>query len=204
LAAPSYRYGLEPAELAWLVDTLEETKELGGAVIEIGVARGMTTVFIKEALTRMADPRTYICLDTFAGFTDRDVRHEQTLRGKRGVRFPEFSYNDPKVFARNIARLGYTGVRCIASDVAALTEADLGPISVAIIDVDLYLPTSAALTLVWTCLQPGGRVLVDDVKQGTKWDGALQALQEFSAETGTAWSPIGTKGGVFLRSAPVS
>lgn len=202
LAAPSYGFGLEPAQLAWLVGALEETRELSGAVVEIGVARGMTTVFMNEALTRMSDPRTYVCVDTFAGFTNRDVRHEQTQRGKRGVRFPEYSYNDPKVFAQNIARLGYKGVRCIASDVAALTAEDVGPISVAIIDVDLYLPSFAALKLVWACLQPGGRVLVDDVKQGTKWDGALQAMQEFATETGVEWRLIGTKGGVFLKGAP--
>lgn len=200
LAAPSaYRFGLEPAQLAWLVDALEETKELGGSVVEIGVARGKTTVFLNEALTRMSDPRTYICVDTFAGFTDDDVRHEQTQRGKRGIRFPEFSYNNPKVFAQNIARLGYARVRCVASDVAKLTTDDVGPISVAIIDVDLYLPSSAALKLVWACLQPGGRVLVDDVKQDAKWDGALQAMQEFAAETGVKWKQIGTKGGGFLK-----
>jgi len=50
LAAPSYGFGLEPAALAWLVDALEETKELGRAVVEIGVARGMTTVFMNGTL----------------------------------------------------------------------------------------------------------------------------------------------------------
>lgn len=202
LAAPSYAFGLDPAQLAWLVVALQETKKLDGAVVEIGVARGMTTVFMNEALTGMSDPRAYICVDTFAGFTDRDVKHERTKRGKRGVRFPEFSYNDPKVFAQNIARLGYSRVRCIPSDVAALTVDDIGPVSVAIIDVDLYLPSSAALKLIWACLQPGGRVLVDDVKPGTKWDGALQAIQEFAAETGIQWSSIGTKGGGFHKEAP--
>lgn len=201
LATPSYSFGLEPTELAWLIDGLEQTKDIGGAAVEIGVARGMTTVFLNEALSNMLDPRSYICIDTFSGFTKRDVNYERAHRGMQRVSFPEFSYNDPRIFAETMSRLGYRRVRCIASDVAAIAPDDVGRISIAVIDVDLYLPTQAALVLVWQCLQPGGWVLVDDVKPGTKWDGARQALDEFADARGITWSLVGTKGGVFKKAA---
>jgi O-methyltransferase len=201
LAVPSYTLGLEPAQLAWLVDSLEQTKDLGGAVVEVGVARGMTTVFLNEALSNMSDPRSYICIDTFSGFTQRDVNYERVHRGMQLLNFREFSYNDPRIFAKNMSRLGYRRIRCIASDIASVAPDDVGPVSVAIIDVDLYLPTQAALALTWQCLQPGGKALVDDLKPGTKWDGAYQALGEFADARGITWSSVGTKGGVFQKPA---
>ena len=75
------------------------------------------------------------------------------------VNFPESFYNDPRIFAENMSRLGYRRIRCIASDVASVAPDDVGPASVAIIDVDLYLSPQSALALIWQCLQPVGRCL---------------------------------------------
>jgi hypothetical protein len=90
-------------------------------------------------------------------------------------------------------------VKCIAGDVSALAPADIGPLSVSLVDVDLYLPTKAALALVWECLQPGGKVMVDDVQQGGKYDGAREALDEFANEHAIDWIGVGTDGGALEK-----
>ena len=51
--------GLEPAQLAWLVDSLEETKPTAERSWR-SESRGMTTVFLNEALSNMSDPHFYI------------------------------------------------------------------------------------------------------------------------------------------------
>ena len=88
------------------------------------------------------------------------------------VNFPESSYNDPRIFAENMSRLGYRRIRCIASDIASVAPDDLGPVSVAIIDVDLYLSPQCGTCADLAMSPTGGKVLVDDLKPGTKWDGA--------------------------------
>jgi hypothetical protein len=81
---------------------LDHTTHLDGSIAEIGVARGQTTVFLNEHLQHSGDSRAYLCIDTFKGFTAGDIAYEGTRRGKRGIRYNEFGYNDAGIFAANI------------------------------------------------------------------------------------------------------
>ena len=58
-------------------------------------------------------------------------------------------------------------------------------ISFALVDVDLYKPTAAALPKIWERLSPGGVIVVDDCRPGDyKYDGSLQAYLEFAQTIG--------------------
>ena len=46
----------------------------------------------------------------------------------------------------------------------------------------LYAPTKIALPRVYSALSVGGLIVVDDCAQGTPWDGAYEAYQEFVRE----------------------
>lgn len=71
-----YDYMFRPRELALLVSSLTETHGQPGPILEIGCAAGHTTVYLNKHLDDLADLRDYVCLDTFAGFTDADIAVE--------------------------------------------------------------------------------------------------------------------------------
>src|ERR1700730_10078460 len=71
LSRPRYYYNIEPAQLAWLCEAIAASKShatfkqpVQGCVVEVGVARGMTTVFLLEHMKKIGDTRTYVCMDT--------------------------------------------------------------------------------------------------------------------------------------------
>jgi hypothetical protein len=81
--APSYGYGLDPAALAFLVIALSERARTPGCVVEIDVARSMTTRFLAEHMTREGIRKPYHAIDTFAAFMPDDVVYEKTRRARR-------------------------------------------------------------------------------------------------------------------------
>src|SRR5262245_1877534 len=199
LSRPRYAYNLEPGQLAALVDALNKTRYLTGAVVEIGVARGMTTVFLKRHMKETGDMRRFICVDTFTGFLPTDVAYERDQRGKDEPELGGFAYNDPDVFRRNMQALGLDRIDVIQKDCGLLTKEELGPVSVALLDVDLYLPTKRAIGIVYDALEPGGIMMVDDVTEGTVYDGASAAYFEFCRERGIAPDVVAGKGGMLFK-----
>lgn len=201
LRRPAYPYQIEPAALAFLVQQLDATRHLGGAVLEVGVWRGLTTVFLNEHMDRTGDERPYVAIDTFSGFTERDIAHEAAARGKQIDYRPHFKVNDAEVFQAHVA--SYPRVRVIARDIANVGPDDVGDVSLALLDVDLHEPTRRALTLVERVLRPGGVVVVDDVidDPGYGYDGAAAAYFEFCRDRGVAPEYVGGKAGVIRSSA---
>ena len=58
-----------------------------GCIVEVGVARGMTSVFLLQHMRHLRDNRTYFCMDTFAGFVQKDVDYEVKFRHKKKLTF---------------------------------------------------------------------------------------------------------------------
>ncbi len=197
LAAPRYPYGLDPAQLAFLVGALTERAETGGCVVEIGVARGMTTRFLAEHMVRQGIRKQYHAIDTFSSFTSDDLAYEVRNRGKTATDLVGFAYNDFEVWRRNFR--GFEFIEAHRTDCKDFEFSRIAPISVALLDVDLYLPTSKTLPPLYDALEPGGVILVDDVKRNSSWDGAHQAYMEFCAARDQPPELIGTKGGVLRR-----
>ncbi len=59
-----YAYMFTPAQLCFLVHCLDETKHLQGPVVEVGCARGQTTLYLNLHLASLESPKPYICIDT--------------------------------------------------------------------------------------------------------------------------------------------
>jgi O-methyltransferase len=199
LSRPRYSYNLSPAQLALLVDAIDRTSHLSGAILEVGVARGLSTIFLKTHMAELGDCRQYICVDTFSGFTDEDVDFERQSRGKTGDGFKSFAYNDVEVFRRNMEHSGFTDIKIIQKDCGFLSVDDIGPVSVAILDVDLYLPTKRAIGTIYDAMQPGGVLMVDDVKFGMAYDGAASAYFEFCKCRGIKPNVFADKAGMLVR-----
>lgn len=200
-----YRYAFTPGQLARLTSLAGEAAHAEGDFCEIGCYRGYTTVLLNRHLDEVAPQKRYWAIDTFGGFVADDVAHEQQARGKtsreEGRALAKFTINSQRWFDRTMALNGITRV---TSHAAAVQDFDF-PAGVrfcfALVDVDLYRPTLAALEKLWPLMSPGGIVVVDDCHEHHAYDGSRQALEEFCAARGLGFEMVETKLGVLRKIA---
>ena len=201
---PKYGYWVDPGELAAMVALIDATRSTGGAVVEIGVARGYASVFFLEHLRTTGDPRTMILIDTFGGFTPESVAHEVDQRKKGPSEIVDFSYGSVRIFNRSLARLGYTNYRIVQGDCSQVDWTEIGPIGAVFLDVDLYLPTAATLEAIWPQIVPGGGIVIDDCLPGRWCDGAYEAYCEFIERHSLPHRPAGGKGALVQKPVGVA
>ena len=198
-AAPTYRYNVEPIQLAYLINQIEQTKHLNGSVIEIGVARGMTTRFLCQHIVNQ-DIEGFCdlyAIDTFTSFTEADLAYEVQQRGKSLFDLEAFNYNDVDVWKSNFQDFPF--LKVIQADCSIVDYSKLAPIKLAFLDVDLYLPTKNVLPKLYAELISGGAILVDDVLNDNTYDGAYQAYMEFCQQQNITPEIIGNKCGVIRK-----
>jgi O-methyltransferase len=198
-AAPSYRYNIEPIQLTYLINEIEKFKGIKGGVIEIGVARGLTTRFLCEHIRKqkIEHTTTLYAIDTFDSFTQADLDFEVRERGKAMAELTAFGYNDFAVWSKNFADFPF--VIPVKADCSAVDYSALSPIKLVFLDVDLYLPTKNTLPKLFDALISGGAIVCDDVLNNNVYDGAYQAYMEFCEERGFKPEIIGNKCGVIRK-----
>lgn len=152
----------------------EQIKErnIPGDIAEVGVYRGEFAALINGAFPT----RTLHLFDTFTGFAAQDIQIEQKS-GLSHAQIGDFSDTDQKTvlqrmpFPENIVfHKGYfpdTFPPCENTVFAFVS-----------LDVDLYAPTAAALSLFWLRMSPGGCIIVHDYNS-TQFTGAGKAVREF-------------------------
>jgi len=197
--SPRYPYKINPGQLAALVELIESSRSFGGAVAEIGVAQGDTSVFLLEHLKTVADPRTLYLFDTFAGFTAESIAVEVNDRGKPSSEYDKFQYGDEQIFVRKLRKQGYTNFKTVKGDAARFDWSSIAPIGAVLLDIDLYAPTKTILDDIWPHLRPGGGIVLDDCLADTPWDGSLQAYEEFISAHGLPFERVGHKGAVVRK-----
>jgi hypothetical protein len=199
LGAPNYPYNLEPIQLSLLINEIERLKDTPGNIIEIGVARGMSTRFLCEhiRLRDLEQSLTYYAVDTFESFIKSDLDFEVNERGKSRSELQGFAFNDFAIWKRNFSM--YPFVQAVKADCVALDYTTLSPIKIALLDVDLYLPTRKTLPKLFDALIPGGVMLVDDVLENKTYDGAYHAYMEFCESANLTPTVIGNKCGVIRK-----
>jgi predicted O-methyltransferase YrrM len=194
-----YQYSFRPAQLAALCRLIDETADVPGTFVELGVFFGHTTLWINKHLADRGRQPTYFAIDTFRGFTDDDVTVERA-RGRTEA-YDDFGLNSQKLYRLTMERNEVGNVTTIEADAATFDYRKVTPVAFALLDVDLYRPMSAALSGLWAQLSPGGIIVCDDCNPGdNKWDGARQAYEEFCAANGVSLEVIETKLGVIRRS----
>ena len=196
---PTYRYSIEPIQLATLVTEIDRLKEVKGNIVEVGVARGMTTRFVCQHIANrnLGETLLYYAIDTFESFKSADLDYEVKERGKSLFGLQGFGYNDYKVWQKNFAAFRF--VKAIKTDCAVFDYNKIKPIKISFLDVDLYLPTKKTLPKIYDATVKGGVILVDDVLDNMHYDGAYQAYMEFVAELNIKPLIIGNKCGVIYK-----
>ena len=193
---PSYPYAINPAMLSFLTRAIDENRGKGGAVCEIGVGWGHTSVFLLEHMRSAGYEDRVVFVDTFRGFTSESMDHEVAHRGKLKKEIDRFGYASPGVYEKNLRKQGYDRFEVIAADCEKVDWPRIGSLAVVLLDVDLYLPTLRTLEAIWPLLVPGGVVLVDDCQPDQVFDGALQAYSEFTEARNLPFEIVGGKAGL--------
>ena len=199
IGSPKYPYMVEPSQLALLVNELDKLKDSESSVIEIGTFRGMTTRFLCEHITRQnLNSISYWAIDTFNSFTKEDVDFEVIERGKKRSSISSgFIVNDFDIFKKNFK--DYPFLNVIKGNCTEVNYEAMKPIKLVFLDVDLYLPTIKVLRRVFSLLEEGGIIIVDDVMENNTWDGAYQAYIEFCEELNITPEIVGNKSGIIRK-----
>ena len=194
LGAPRYDYNISPRQCAAIINGLEDLRHGDGAIVEVGVARGMTSRFIAEYLRSVNSNVPFYCIDTFASFTPEDVRVEVERRGKTRAEISGFGYNDFNRWKANFADFDF--VTAIKADANDFDFGSIAPIKFMFVDCDLYRPTLNILRNAAPYLASDFIILVDDVMDNSRWDGAFEAFHEFASETNFSTEVIAGNCGV--------
>ena len=177
---PRWRYNFSAADLVFLCGCLEEVRGVNGSILEVGCEYGETTLFLNLYMSDVRLTKKYYCIDTFDGFTDIDISYEVESRGKNHSNLLGFRNNSKAWFERTLADAGYDAVQVFQKDAAHFDFSFVAPVSLALLDIDLYKPTQACLPRLYDALSPGGLIIVDDCDPSdANYDGAFQAYKEF-------------------------
>ena len=177
---PRYSFQFSPPQLMFLCQCIEQTKGIDGSISEIGCAAGQTTVFLNKYMDASQIEKNYYAIDTFSGFVGDDVDLEINERRKSRSSYTGFKVNSKKWFDFTMRQNRIVRVQSIEGDVNEYDLTRLAPLSLSLLDVDLYRPTKNALPELYEATRPGGMIVVDDCdEKSTRWDGSDQAYKEF-------------------------
>jgi predicted O-methyltransferase YrrM len=181
-----YRYPpfvLAPERLYLFMHYLIATKDVPGAVVEIGCNLGGTAVIAKRMLDRLNANKAYVCIDTFDGFVNEQFEADAAL-GTPAKDQNLFSGNSKELVSKIMQRHGCGDVKLVQGDVTKVPDAELPEqCSGVLLDVDLTEPTYIALQRFSPRLAPGGFILVDDCQDGGSWKARI-GYSAFCRENG--------------------
>ena len=182
---PFWDYMMTPPQLCFLCQCNESTRKSEGILLEVGCAQGATTVFLNKYMQAQGIEKPYICVDTFSGFISDDIQYEVSQRGKKKSYYGGFRLNKKSWFEGTMEMNRISRVKAIEADANEFDFKKLGPISFALLDVDLYRPIKTCLPKLYEALSPGGIIVVDDCNAADEYfDGAHAAYKEFCAGLG--------------------
>ncbi len=176
-----YDYMFSPAQLAFLCEQITNVADIPGSILEVGCATGKTTVFLNRHIDTLGMAVDYVAVDTFSGFTREDLESEHAL-GRDYWYAPVFRGNSKARFDRTMRRNGVTRVTSFQADASTFDYAKISPFRMVLVDLDLYRPVLLALNAIYDLMSPGGIIVIDDCEQGGLWEGAYEALVEFTKD----------------------
>lgn len=194
-----YPYMYSPLQIRKLIDCCEEKKNIPGSYVEIGCAYGATAILMAKTFNELGIERQCYALDTFSGFVETQATHDIVKLGKDPELKNYFRSNDISWLRASLADSGIDNFQIFKGDASVFDYSRCGPIALALLDVDLYLPIYSILPQLYKNLSPGGLIIVDDCAPSTKWEGALLAYQKFTDENGIEQNIVCGKLGIIRR-----
>lgn len=177
---PSYKGGLRPSQLYQIMKHIYETDSNQISLIEVGIARGISTVFLEEALKYTQKKTNYFCLDTFSGFDKESVLLEKKISGNK-FSWDNYDYLNYDSYENAVIKKNLK-LNLIKQEEYKKKLEDI-KFDVVILDVDTELATLEYLEYFHKKMKPNGLIIVDDACENTKYSGALRAYQKFCKKT---------------------
>lgn len=172
-----------PGNLTLRIEALEATRGLGGCVVECGVFRGYGLAPIATWLEQEDDPRRIVGFDSFEGFPDAE-HAQDAIAGE----IPDFSR--PAYFAGTSVDAVRNYLRRFGVDERVdlvpgffsetIPKTPTGPVSLLILDRDLYRSYLDCLENLYDRVVPGGWIVFDEYFS-KKYPGARVTIDEFFA-----------------------
>ncbi len=196
-----YDYMFSPTQLGFLCEQITNVVEIPGSILEVGCATGHTTVFLNRHIGTLRLAVNYYAIDTFNGFTSEDLESEHAL-GRDYWFAPVFRGNSKARFDRTMRRNGIKRVMSFQADASTFDYATISPFRMVLVDLDLYRPILLTLNAIYDLVSPGGIIVIDDCVKGGKWEGAYEALVEFTRAKGMEAVITHGKLGVIIKPQP--
>jgi O-methyltransferase len=176
--------GLATMRLYAYLDELNRTKDVEGAVVEVGTHLAGTSALAHRFLRQIGVERRYVCVDTFSGFVRSQFADDVDVGVPAAHR--NLFANNSVALVRQLLKLYDTEeIELIEADVCTMNLDELpSQVAVALIDVDLTGPIRASLDALYPRMAPGGVILVDDCPEVTSWVGARQEYLRWVVEHG--------------------
>ncbi len=181
---PIMKFDKNIAHLSFITGAIKSVKA-DGAVSEIGVGGGGTSIVINKFVEEESINRPFYAINTFYGFTKEDVDFEGKERGKTDRYLGYRSCKD--WYTKTLIAHGIRNARVIQADAKHLDYSQFAPVAFCFLDIDLYNPIASVLPRIHDVLAPGGMIVVDDCNPADSlYDGAGHAYREFCASRGIA------------------
>ena len=162
------------------------TKNLSGAVAELGVYKGKFARYINQYFPQ----RKLFLFDTFTGFNETDVNVERQKEFSSG----EQDFSNTSV-AEVLKRMPFSEQCIIKQGYFPQTAEGLEEEFVFVsIDTDLYDPIYSGLNFFYPKLKQGGYIFVHDYNNDN-YKGARKAVEQFCDEQKINYLPIPDFGG---------
>jgi O-methyltransferase len=180
---PIMKFDMTIAQLNFITSALETVKH-DGAVLEIGVGGGSTSVVLNNFMKHKSIKRQFYAIDTFFGFTNEDISYEKNNRGKTND-YLGYRSNSKKWYSKTLIAHGIENAHIFQSDAKKFDYSSIGPLAFCLLDVDLYKPVEFVLPRLYEILVPDGVIIVDDCAlKASIYDGAGEAYRNFCSKVG--------------------
>jgi O-methyltransferase len=195
---PIMKFDMTIAQLNFITSTLQ-TINNDGAVVEIGVGGGATSVVINNFMEENKIERPFVAIDTFFGFTQEDADYERKFRGK-AEDYLAYRSNRKDWYSKTLRAHGVEGARVFQADAKKFDFTAIGPIAFVLLDVDLYKPVQTVLPSLYQSLASDGVIIVDDcATEASLYDGAGEAYREICSQMGIAPELVHEKLGIIRK-----
>jgi len=195
---PLMKFDMTVSQLKYITDALASVKN-DGAVLEIGVGGGATSIIMNHFMREERINRTFYAIDTFFGFTNEDVLFEQQSRGKKDD-YLYYRSNKKEWYSKTLIAHGIKNAKIYQADAKQFDYSIIGPLAFCLFDVDLFKPTEHVLPLIYNILVPGGIIIVDDCcPKLSIYDGAGEAYRNFCTKMGFKEIVINEKLGIIQK-----
>jgi O-methyltransferase len=155
----------------WLQVERLKRENVQGLFAEAGVYQGASA----QVLHHLEPFRKFHLFDTFQGFSAKDLQGETGEAATYTTR--SFADTHINMVKRKIGGNEniYFHIGYFPDTVHGMEEESFALVN---LDMDLYLPTKAALEFFYPRLSPGGVILIHDYNP--KWEGICKAVDEFT------------------------